>query len=161
MHPGPRRLLNWPDTLVDEAAFHREQAQLARVWTFLGHTRDVAKDGDWFRTSLATRSVFVQRFGSELRAFENSCAHRSFPLRNADKGNGPIICGFHHWRYNEEGRAVGIPQCPQLFDTTPKDMGAALTPVQIATCGPLIFGRFRAPGDREDQAVAFHQTVDG
>jgi len=94
LHPGPRRLLNWPDTLVDEAAFRREQAQLARVWTFLGHTRDVANDGDWFRTSLATRSVFVQRFGNELRAFENSCAHRSFPLRNADKGNGlmnPLI----------------------------------------------------------------------
>jgi phenylpropionate dioxygenase-like ring-hydroxylating dioxygenase large terminal subunit len=149
LHPGPRRLLNWPDTLVDEAAFRREQAQLARVWTFLGHTRDVANDGDWFRTSLATRSVFVQRFGNELRAFENSCAHRSFPLRNADKGNGPIICSFHQWRYDEEGRAVGIPQCPQLFGKTPKDMGAALTPVQIATCGPLIFGRFRAPGDDE------------
>jgi phenylpropionate dioxygenase-like ring-hydroxylating dioxygenase large terminal subunit len=148
-HPGPRRLLNWPDTLVDEAAFRREQAQLARVWTFLGHTRDVAQDGDWFRTNLAMRSVFVQRFGKELRAFENSCAHRSFPLRNADKGNGPILCGFHHWRYNEEGQAVGIPQCPQLFGTTPKDMGAALTPVQIATCGPLIFGRFRAVGDDE------------
>jgi phenylpropionate dioxygenase-like ring-hydroxylating dioxygenase large terminal subunit len=147
--PGPRRLLNWPDTLVDRAAFEREQARLARVWTFLGHTRDVAKDGDWFRTNLATRSVFVQRFGSELRAFENRCAHRSFPLRNADKGNGPILCGFHHWRYDSEGRAGGIPQCPQLFGTTPKEMGAALTPVEVATCGPLIFGRFRAAGDDE------------
>ena len=148
-HPGPRRLLNWPDTLVDEAAFRREQARLSRVWTFLGHAADVAKDGDWFRTTLATRSVFVQRFGDRLRAFENSCAHRSFPLRNADKGNGPIVCGFHHWRYNEDGQAVGIPQCLQLFGATPKDIGAALTPVEVATCGPLIFGRFRAAGDDE------------
>ena len=147
--PAPRRLLNWPDTLVDEAAFAREQARLARVWTFLGHTRDVARDGDWFRTNLATRSVFVQRFGNELRGFENRCAHRSFPLRNADTGNGPVLCGFHNWRYNKEGEAIGIPQCIPLFGTTPQEMGAKLTPVEVATCGPLIFGRFRAPGDDE------------
>ncbi|HWB50573.1 MAG TPA: Rieske 2Fe-2S domain-containing protein [Stellaceae bacterium] len=147
--PPPRRLLNWPDTLVDEAAFRREQARLARVWTFLGHAQDVAKDGDWFRADLATRSVFVQRFGDELRGFENRCAHRSFPLRNADKGNGPILCGFHHWRYDKEGRAVGIPQCQPLFGRPPRELGAALTPVQVAACGPLIFGRFPAPGDNE------------
>lgn len=144
-----RKLLNWPDTLVDEAAFAYEQARLARVWTFLGHVRDVARDGDWFRTSLATRSVFVQRFGDELRGFENRCAHRSFPLRNAERGNGPVLCGFHHWRYNKEGEAVGIPQCRQLFGATPQEMSAALTPVEVATCGPLIFGRFRAAGDNE------------
>ena len=147
--PGPRALRNWPDTLIDEAAFRREQAQLAGIWTFLGHARDVAKDGDWFRARLATRSVFVQRFGSELRGFENICAHRSFPLRTKDKGNGPIVCGFHHWRYDPEGRAVGIPQCQELFGATPKLMGAKLAPVQIAICGPLIFGRFQAPGDDE------------
>jgi phenylpropionate dioxygenase-like ring-hydroxylating dioxygenase large terminal subunit len=147
--PDARKLLNWPDTLVDEAAFRREQTQLARVWTFLGHAEDVAKDGDWFRATLATRSVFVQRFGGELKGFENRCAHRSFPLRTKDKGNGPILCGFHHWRYDEEGRAVGIPQCQPLFGKTPKEVTAALTPLQIATCGSLIFGRFQAAGDEE------------
>lgn len=45
-HLGPRRPLNWPDTLVDRAAFR-------------------------FRTNLATRSVFGRRLGSELRVFEN------------------------------------------------------------------------------------------
>jgi len=143
---APGRLLHWPDTLVDEAAFRDEQARLAGVWTFLGHAGDVAKDGDWFRTQLATRSVFVQRFGGELRGFENRCAHRSFPLRTADKGNGPLVCGFHHWRYDDEGRAVGIPKCQQLFGGTPQEVGAALKRLEIATCGPLIFGRFPTGG---------------
>ncbi|HTQ32584.1 MAG TPA: Rieske 2Fe-2S domain-containing protein, partial [Stellaceae bacterium] len=119
-------LENWPDTLVDAAAFRREQTSLAKMWTFLGHARDVAKDGDWFRTTLATRSVFVQRFGDELRGFENRCAHRSYPLRTADKGNGPILCGFHHWRYDREGRAVAIPQCERLFGGSPQEVGARL-----------------------------------
>jgi nitrite reductase/ring-hydroxylating ferredoxin subunit len=144
-----RKLDTWPETLFDEAAFRREQTQLARVWTFLGHTWDVAKDGDWFRATIATRSVFVQRFGDELRGFENRCVHRSYPLRTKDKGNGAIRCGFHHWRYDADGRAVEIPQCEQLFGTTPQEMGARLNRVQIATCGALIFGRFQALGDNE------------
>jgi len=142
-----RPFLNWPDTLVDPERFREEQDRLARVWTFLGFAHSVARDGDWFRASIATRSVFVQRFGAELRAFENRCAHRSFPLRTADKGNGPLVCGFHHWRYDEEGRAVGIPQCIPLFGVGPAELGARLVPVEIALCGSLIFGRFRAQGE--------------
>jgi phenylpropionate dioxygenase-like ring-hydroxylating dioxygenase large terminal subunit len=146
---GARPFHNWPDALIDPELFRSEQDRLSRVWTFLGFTHDIANDGDWFRATIATRSVFVQRFGDELRGFENRCAHRSFPLRNADKGSGPILCGFHHWRYDKEGRAIGIPQCNRLFADTPSEVGARLTPIEIATCGTLIFGRFAAPGDNQ------------
>ena len=94
-------------------------------------------------------SIHSARRSRSLRGFENRCAHRSFPLRTADKGNGPILCAFHRWRYDEEGQVVDIPQCQELFGKTPQETGAALTPVQLATCGQLIFGRFRAPGDNE------------
>lgn len=133
---------DWARTLVDPEAFRHEQRRLAHVWTFLGLTGDIAKDGDWFRASIATRSVFVQRFNAELRGFENLCAHRFYPLRNADRGNGPIICGFHHWHYDHEGRAAGIPLCRELFDGVPQELGARLNQIEIAVCGTLIFGRF-------------------
>jgi nitrite reductase/ring-hydroxylating ferredoxin subunit len=94
---------DWTRTLTDPQAFAHEQRCLAYVWTFLGFTTDLAKDGDWLRTTLATRSVFVQRFGSELKGFENVCAHRFHPLRTKDRANGPIVCGFHHWRYDADG----------------------------------------------------------
>jgi nitrite reductase/ring-hydroxylating ferredoxin subunit len=58
-----------------------------------------ANDGERFRASVGTRSVFVPRWGEEIKAFENRCAHRSFPLRNAQKGNGSVGCGIHRWRY--------------------------------------------------------------
>ena len=146
---NPSPFLNWPDALIDPQVFGEEQARLARVWTLLGFAHDVAKDGDWLRATIATRSVFVQRFGNELRGFENRCAHRSFPLRNADKGNGPIVCGFHHWRYDKDGHAVGVPQCIQLFGGSPSELSARLTRIEIDTCGSLIFGRFTAPGDNQ------------
>jgi phenylpropionate dioxygenase-like ring-hydroxylating dioxygenase large terminal subunit len=136
---------DWARSMTDPQAFRREQDRLAHTWTFLGLTSDVANDGDWFRASLATRSVFVQRFGDELRGFENRCAHRGYPLRNADKGNGPIVCGFHHWRYDQAGRALGIPLCEELYGVVPRELDARLNPIEVATCGTLVFGRFPAP----------------
>jgi len=136
---------DWARALVSPDAFAQEQAQLAHIWTFLGFTQDLARDGDWIRASIATRSVFVQRFGSELKGFENLCAHRFYPLRTTDSGNGPVVCGFHHWRYDKDGQALGIPACEDTFGMVSRALDARLTPIDIATCGALVFGRFVAP----------------
>jgi phenylpropionate dioxygenase-like ring-hydroxylating dioxygenase large terminal subunit len=139
-------LPGWAASLTDPAVFAHEQAQLAQVWTFLGLTTDIPNDGDWFRASLGDRSVFVQRFGHEVKGFENLCVHRFYPLRTKEKGNGVIRCGFHHWQYNKEGHAVGIPHCQEFFGMTPRELGAKLTPIEVAICGMLIFGRFKPLG---------------
>ncbi len=133
---------DWARSMTDPQAFRREQDRLAHTWTFLGLTSELARDGDWFRASLATRSVFVQRFGDDIRGFENRCAHRGYPLRTAEKGNGAIVCGFHHWRYDQTGRALGIPLCEELYGVIPRDLDARLNPIEVATCGTLVFGRF-------------------
>ncbi|MDP2408866.1 MAG: Rieske 2Fe-2S domain-containing protein [Pseudolabrys sp.] len=135
----------WARAMSDPAAFAHEQAQLGQVWTLLGLTTDIPNDNDWFRATLGGRSVFVQRFGDMIKGFENVCRHRFFPLRTRDRGNGVIRCGYHHWQYNKDGLAVGIPHCQELFGMTPRELGARLTPVEIATCGMAIFGRFAAP----------------
>ena len=140
---------SWARALTDPAAFAHEQNQLAQVWTVLCLSTDIPNDGDWVRATLGGRSVFVQRFGDTLRGFENRCAHRFYPLRTSDKGNGVIRCGFHHWQYDKDGRAVGIPKCQEMFGMTPRELGARLNPVEIATCGILIFGRFAAPDATE------------
>jgi len=137
---------SWSHALTDEQAFRLEQDRLGRIWTLLGVSHDLRKDGDWIRARLGGRSVFVQRFGSVLKGFENRCAHRFYPLRTADKGNGPIVCDFHHWRYDQDGLAAGIPICREIFGVSPRELGARLNRLEIATCGSLIFGRFPAAG---------------
>lgn len=136
------KLPNWADAIRNPQAHKIEQTVLGRVWTLLGISQDLAHDGDWFRTTLGGRSIFVQRFGDEIRAFENVCVHRFYPLRTEDRGNGVIRCGFHHWQYNKDGLAVGIPKCKEYFGVTPRELDARLQPVEVATCGMLIFGRF-------------------
>jgi len=72
-----------------------------------------------------------------LRGFENVCAHRFYPLRTKDKGNGPIRCGFHHWQNSKDGLAVGIPKCQELYGVSPRELDARLKPVEIAIYGSL------------------------
>lgn len=140
-------------TLVgDGTSFRAEQTKLGGLWTFLGLLRDVPKEGDWFRARLGGRSIFVQRFETGVRAFANTCAHRHYPLRTQDRGNGPVRCGFHHWQYDSDGLAVGIPKCIEQFGMSPRELGKRLESVEIAHCGELIFGRF-PNGERHSEPL--------
>lgn len=157
--PKPPAPAFWASAATDADAFAREQAALGQLWTFLGCAADIARDGDWFRTRLGGRSIFVQRFGAEIRGFENRCAHRFYPLRTARRGNGPVVCGFHHWRYNKDGLALGIPVCDEAYGVAPRTLGARLQPVEIATCGGLLFGRFPSEAQRESLPDFLGDTV--
>ena len=133
---------DWAKAISDEAYFAQEQACLGEVWHFLGFESDIPKVNDWFRTRLGGRSIFVQRFKEGLRAFENICPHRFNQIRCEDKGNSPVVCGFHHWRFDSHGDAVGIPKCKEYYGKTPKEIDARLHAVELAVCGGFIFGRF-------------------
>jgi phenylpropionate dioxygenase-like ring-hydroxylating dioxygenase large terminal subunit len=135
----------WARSTIDSEAFRMEQERFAHVWTFLCLSTDLANEDDWIRTTIGLRSVFVQRISGELKGFENRCAHRLYPLRTADKGNGPIVCGFHHWRYDGDGRVLGIPACQETFGVVARGLDARLTSIEVAVCGSLVFGRFSSP----------------
>lgn len=126
--------------------FAQEQARLGQVWTCVGTTKALKDNQSWFRTTLGGRSIFLQKTRSGLRGFENRCAHRSYPLRTADNGIGPMVCGFHHWRYDDDGLALGIPKCLEMYGARPKQLDAQLTRLDVEECGGLIFARFAPPG---------------
>jgi phenylpropionate dioxygenase-like ring-hydroxylating dioxygenase large terminal subunit len=131
------------------AGFGPEQAEMGKIWQLVGFAAGLARDGDWIRSTLGGRSIFLQRFRDEIRGFDNACAHRGHPLRTADKGNGPVVCGYHHWAYDKDGLAAGIPKCRELFGVSPRELGARLRPLDVATCGALVFARFSNERFRE------------
>ena len=136
----------WVAAMSDDQGFRAEQRALSRYWHFLGHERDLKRDGDWFRTLLGGEQIFVQRFTEGLRAFVNRCAHRFHPIRTERAGNGPIVCPFHEWRYDQTGLAYGIPKCREVFGKSPQELNARLKPVELATHAGLIFGRIGSDG---------------
>lgn len=138
----------WLAALCDDLAFDDEQKRLRTHWTFVGFTSDLALNNDWIRRDLYGQSIFIQNFEGELRGFANNCAHRNFPIRNEESGNGPVRCPFHHWVYDKTGRATGIPMSKDLFGGSPKVIDARLMRVDVDTCGSLVFARLSGDGDR-------------
>ncbi len=141
---------SWSLALSDPLAFRQEQARLAHAWTLSGMTNQLAADKDWISAQIGSKAIFVQRFGDRLAGFENRCPHRFFPLRTAERGNGAIVCGYHHWRFAEDGLAFGIPHCPEVYGALPREVNASLKKIDIATCGSLIFGRVPAERSAPD-----------
>jgi phenylpropionate dioxygenase-like ring-hydroxylating dioxygenase large terminal subunit len=152
---GVSSMEGWVRTCVDADAFADEQARLAQVWNFAGFTRDLAAVGDWITAKVGDREIFVQRFKEGLRAFENRCAHRHYPLKVGTSGNSPLVCGFHHWKYDDTGLALGIPKCVELFGVLPRDLNRRLTQLDVDTCGGLVFARFRGERYKESLADSF------
>jgi phenylpropionate dioxygenase-like ring-hydroxylating dioxygenase large terminal subunit len=151
LQPGPGTGAAWAQAAASPEVFAREQERLGHAWTLVTTTWDLPHENSWIRTRLGGRSVFIQRFGDRIRGFENQCAHRSFPIRTTDRGAGPVVCGFHHWRYDEDGLARGIPVCLDVFGKAPRALGARLCALEVETCGALVFARF--PGARATQSL--------
>ena len=155
----------WASSLSQSESFAQEQEKLSHVWTFLGFGQDIPNVNDWFKTTLGGRSIFIQRFDEGLRGFENLCPHRFYPVRTEQKGNGPVVCGFHQWRFDACGNAIGVPKCKQVYCKTPKELNAGLNKIEVSVCGGLIFGRFGVGPSLQDWLgpsydVLSHLTVD-
>src|SRR5437867_9308463 len=45
----------------------------------------------------------------KVHALENRCAHRQLKLSIGDVEGCNLVCAYHGWAYNDEGRVVQIP----------------------------------------------------
>ncbi len=132
-----------PETLVIE-----QQSLFRRLWQFAGFARDIATDGDYLVADAGGKSVIVQNFDGELRAFLNVCSHRFSAIRGDCRGNGPLQCQYHGWVYDREGIPVGIADFKEFEDITEeRRRELALKKWDVETCGEFVFVR-------ESQAAA-------
>jgi phenylpropionate dioxygenase-like ring-hydroxylating dioxygenase large terminal subunit len=131
-----------PSYYWDDGVFAREQSMFESLWTFAGFARDLTEIDSYIALEIGQKSVFVQNFSGELRAFENVCSHRFSRLRLCPKGKGAVQCPYHGWGYNAEGIPDVIPKKPRFEGLTPEvRQSLALHRWQVATCGSLVFVR--------------------
>lgn len=67
------------------------------------------------RKFLNKRVVMYRTAAGEPIAFEDRCAHRSFPLSMGTLEGDQIRCGYHGFKYNESGELIEVPSqsnCP-------------------------------------------------
>jgi phenylpropionate dioxygenase-like ring-hydroxylating dioxygenase large terminal subunit len=105
------------DAYISAEFAKAERDKLWRTqWLQAGRTEDIPNVGDYITYDIADDSVIITRSDpGTIRAFHNVCPHRGRKLidtprgkRNARGNKTNIICGFHAWTFNLEGKCTFI-----------------------------------------------------
>ncbi|MGA2393816.1 MAG: Rieske 2Fe-2S domain-containing protein [Candidatus Lustribacter sp.] len=96
-----------------ETLFAKELERVfAPSWAFVGHTSQLAADGDFVLSRVGQESVIVTRErGGAINVLLNSCRHRGMPVCRYDDGNASVFtCSYHGWSYDLGGGLTGVPK---------------------------------------------------
>lgn len=84
---------------------------LAEYWHPVALSEDV--DEGPLAVRLLDERVVVCRLGSgEVRAFHDLCVHRGTPISLGWVEGETIVCAYHGWAYDADGKCIRIPSIP-------------------------------------------------
>jgi nitrite reductase/ring-hydroxylating ferredoxin subunit len=137
-------------TYTDPQRFEAERRAVFREQPLIvGLSRDLPEPGSLRRFDDAGASILLVR-GSDGRVsgFLNLCRHRGARLVESCERRRRIVCPFHGWSYDLDGRLVGIPVARAFEDFDRNTHG--LIRVPVAEWGGLLFAIARAGEDAID-----------
>ena len=104
-----------PSVYTDPAFLQAELSQIfAQDWFCVGRADTLANEGDYLALDLAGQPIVVLRDGQgQLRAMSNVCRHRMSTLLEGRGNTRTIVCPYHAWTYNLDGRLRGAPAMDQ------------------------------------------------
>jgi len=144
-----------PYEVYDQELFDLEMIRVyGRSWLWLGDTDDLQRAGDYITGSIGYQQVIVIRqHDGSLKGFLNNCRHRASGLLFDPAGHcKKIICPYHSWSYDIDGRLISVPDRERMYgdDFRPDQYGLVSIRVAIAW-GKLVFGCLsrKAPAFRE------------
>jgi Rieske 2Fe-2S family protein len=112
-HALPQDFYTDPDVFAFDLA-----AIYARNWILAGFEVELPEPGSYLSLPIGRSSVLIVRDRQgTLRGFHNSCRHRGAQLCEAGRGQRSwIICPYHQWSYDLDGRLANAPRMPETFD---------------------------------------------
>jgi phenylpropionate dioxygenase-like ring-hydroxylating dioxygenase large terminal subunit len=130
----------------DELSALEYQRLVLPSWQIVCHESEIPKAGDYVTFDLQRDSILVIRDSEgTLRGFQNVCRHRGARMLDG-KGacRGRIVCPYHGWNYDLQGRLRGVPS----EDTFPglDKASHGLLPVALDTLFGFVFVRVAGGG---------------
>lgn len=108
-----------PNYYLSSEIFQLERARIFRkLWQFAGLKTSLAEPGAFMTGTMAGLPVLLQNCAGEIKAFENLCPHRQMPIQKEAFGQARMICPYHGWVFDDEGRVKTIPNEKTLYAYT-------------------------------------------
>jgi phenylpropionate dioxygenase-like ring-hydroxylating dioxygenase large terminal subunit len=97
---------------TDPAVLALEREHLfAREWICIGRVEEVANPGDFMTFQLCEEPLIAVRGkDGKVRVLSNVCRHRGTVLADGRGNSARLVCPYHHWSYDLDGRLVGAPK---------------------------------------------------
>ncbi len=105
---------------TDPAIFELEMQRIwSRSWIFVGHESQISEPGRYYATTIARQPILLTRSADgQINVLFNRCAHKGAQLVGDRCGKTKELrCLYHGWRYDLDGRLLGIP-LEQGYDGT-------------------------------------------
>ena len=128
-------------------------------WHCIGRADELAEAGQYIAFRIADEPIFAIRGADgELRAFTNVCRHRLAELLKGTGTAGRIVCPYHAWVYDHEGRLVSAKYMPDDFDPST----CRLREHHVATWGGWVYVSLAdTPSPLEDALAPLTQEMAG
>jgi phenylpropionate dioxygenase-like ring-hydroxylating dioxygenase large terminal subunit len=137
-----------PAWIYRDPEFHRVETErvMRPSWQIVCHLSDLPAAGSWHTLEFLGESIVVVRGGDDqVRAFANVCRHRGSRLVDGASGCAKkLVCPYHAWTYDLEGRLAGVPGKADYPDFDRADHG--LAPVELEVWHGFIFVRLKGGG---------------
>ena len=124
---------------TDSAIFVQERSGLlARTWQFAGHVSEIASPGDYFTFEIAGEPLFcIHGRDGDIRTFYNVCMHRAHQLVRGEGNCRVVVCPYHSWTYELDGRFRAGPNTQAVPGFPKQDI--RLTEVRTQVFAGFIF----------------------
>ncbi len=97
---------------TDPAVLALEREHLfGKEWICIGRVEEVADPGDFMTFQLCEEPLIAVR-GNDLnvRVLSNVCRHRGTVLAEGRGNRQRLVCPYHHWSYDLEGKLASAPR---------------------------------------------------
>jgi Rieske 2Fe-2S family protein len=125
----------------DAAHYERElEAFWYRKWVAVCRVEEIPLEGNWQTARIGKQSIFAVNTRNGIKAFHNTCRHRGSILCTAESGSFArerIVCPYHAWTYNLEGKLIATPRRMATPDFDMKKF--PLYEVPVETWGGFVF----------------------
>jgi Rieske 2Fe-2S family protein len=131
-HTLPQAFYNDPDIFQFDVS-----ALLTRSWLLVGFEAELTEPGAYSALTIGRNPiVIVKGRDGAIRGFHNTCRHRGSQICADGHGkNSKLICPYHKWTYDLEGRLIGAARMSADFDSGLH----ALNPIRIEVAAGCIY----------------------